>query len=340
MYIGATGMVCSVGLNAAAACAAMRAGISGFDELPYWDKKIMPVVGAAVPCLGRELQFGPRLVRMLVMALRDCLSKTPNLPLQKVPLVVCLAESGRPGAWSDQSIILQAQEELGTTFHPHLSSVISRGHTAGFNGLQTARKLLNAHTVPGCLVCGVDSYINASSLFWLDQHWRLKREDHIDGVIPGEAAAAVYVQGRATQETAAEVIGLGFGYENSSVLTEEPLLGLGLAEACRQALAEAGLGFHDLDFRLSDVTGENYGFREHVLAEARLARVVRSQSQPLWHPVESIGDTGAAAGIIQLVMASAAWTKGYAPGKYAACFTSSVPGKRAVALLRQQSYRG
>ena len=82
------------------------------------------------------------------------------------------------------------------------------------------------------------------------------------------------------------------------------------------------------------MTGEDYGFREHTLAEGRLARVVRSESQPLWHAADSIGDTGAAAGVVQLVMAAASWTHGYAPGERAACFASAVPGERAVALLR------
>ena len=82
------------------------------------------------------------------------------------------------------------------------------------------------------------------------------------------------------------------------------------------------------------MTGENYGFRELILAEGRLVRIVRSQPQPLWHAADSIGDTGAAAGVVQLIRAAAAWTKGYAPGARAGCFTSAVPGDRAVAVLR------
>src|SRR5262249_36695421 len=118
----------------------------------------------------------------------------------------------------------------------------------------------------------------------------------------------------------ARVVGLGFGHEPSGVLSEEPLLGRGLADAGRQALAEAGWGFHELEFRLADLTGESYGFREHALAHARLMRVVRLEDHPLWHPAESIGDTGAAAGVVLLVLAAVAFAKGYAPGDRAACF--------------------
>src|SRR5207245_2934216 len=196
MDLAATGMVCSVGLTASAACAALRAGIAKFDELPYWDDNALPDVGAAVPALNFDVQFGPRIVEMLAMALNDCLAQMRGEPLQKVPLLIALAEKGRPGgcAWLADKITSQVEERLGIKFHSTLSRAIPRGHMAGVECLRIARELLQTAAVPGCLVCGVDSYLNASSLYWLDKAWRLKREGHTDGVIPGEAAAAVYVQ--------------------------------------------------------------------------------------------------------------------------------------------------
>lgn len=338
MYLGSTGMVCSVGLSATAACAAMRAGIAKFDELRFRDVDGLPIIGAMIESLTVELQSGSRLVEMLAMAIQDCVAQKPAMGMERVPLLVGLAEPARPGgaAGSGESLISQVQGRLGLKFHSGLSKVIPKGHTAGFDALRLARELLQRPEVSGCLVCGVDSYLNSHSLRWLDHQWRLKREGHTDGVIPGEAAAAALVQREAPEkaENRVEVVGLGFGHEKATVVSEEPLLALGLADAARQALAEAGWGFHELDFRLSDVTGENYGFRELALIEGRLARVARSQNQPVWHAADAIGDTGAAAGVVQLARAAAAWAKGCAPGTRAACFTSAVPGDRAVALLR------
>ena len=228
MALGAAGMVCSVGLGASAACAAMRAGIAGFADLPYWDRDNLPVVGAAVPGLSLDLQFGSRLVEMLAQTLHDCLSGSPETPWQRVPLLVGLAESGRPGGGGDlaEGVIAQVQERLGVKFHPEHSRGIAKGHTAGLEGLRVARELLQATDAPSCLVCAVDSYINASALFWLDQHWRLKREGHTDGVIPGEAAAAIYVGRRAPSSTGiqVEVVGLGFDQEKAPIpgFTHEP----------------------------------------------------------------------------------------------------------------------
>ena len=120
------------------------------------------------------------------------------------------------------------------------------------------------------------------------------------------------------------------------MLSEEPLLGLGLAEAGRQALARPAGGFHEVDFRISDVTGENYGFKELTLADGRLrASGAAEDDQPLWHAADSIGDTGAAAGVVQLVRARRRGPRAMRRRPRAVCFTSAVPGDRAVALCSQ-----
>ena len=62
-----------------------------------------------------------------------------------------------------------------------------------------------------------------------------EHEDYSNGVIPGEAAAAVYVN-RAPFSMASpqiQLAGLGFGHEKATVSSEEPLLGVGLTGAAR-----------------------------------------------------------------------------------------------------------
>ena len=339
MYVTATGMVCSVGLNAAAACVAMRAGIANFNELPYHDNQGEPIIGAMLPGLTRTFKREEHLIEMLAMALVDCLQKKTQGPSTDIPLLVSLAEPERPGGCAGlaDSIIGRLQNKLNIKFHPDLSQTIQKGHTGGFDALRTARKLLLDTRIPACLICGVDSYINASSLLWLDQLWRLKTDENSDGVIPGEAAAAVLLQGQAEPDTkiGVRITGLGFGYEKANVLSEEPLLGLGLTDAARSALAEAGIKMHEIDFRISDLIGESYGFKEQALVIARLLRVHKEEF-PIWHCSENSGDIGASAGISQLVVAFHAFLKGYAPGDRVMCYTSAIPGERAVAVIERQ----
>src|SRR5271166_262946 len=269
MYLSATGMVCSVGLNAAAACAAIRAGIGGFNELPYYDLQGDPVIGARVPGLVADYETDERLVELLSLAVGDCLFGLSSEPLNRVPVLVGLAEEGRPGSKPGlaDSIISRVGRRLGVQFNSELSRAFATGHVAAFEAMRTARELFQRGRVSACLVCAVDSYIVADSLLWLERNWRLKCPANSDGTIPGEAAAAILVRPEAllSDSTTIKVAGLGFAFERASVLSEEPLLGLGLAEAARAALKEASIPMHNITLRLSDVTGEQYGFKEQGL---------------------------------------------------------------------------
>ena len=338
MYVTSVGMVCPVGLSAAAACAAMRAGIDNFEELPYYDNSGQPIVGAMVPGLDAFMTRKQRVIELLAGAVKECLGGTPPCRPEQIAVLVGLAEPNRPGGatvWAEDAID-EVEEKLNVRFDPEWRRVFRTGHTAGFEALRVARELLEDHDVPACLVCGVDSYISAAALHWLDDHDRLKTPANQHALIPGEAAVAILLQRVPVAKTTVKVIGLGFGKEEAHVLSEEPLLGLGLTQAARAALTEANVAFHEVDWRISDVTGEPYGFKELPLLEGRLLRV-KLESQPVWHWAECIGDTGAAAGIAQLILADQAFAKGYAPGDIAICLTSSVSGDRCAAVLRRHS---
>jgi len=339
MYVASSGMVCSVGLSAESACAAIRAGIANFDELPYRDNQGEPIVGAVVPGLDPRLDRRRRLLAMSSAAVADCLDGQSPISSAGIPLFLCLAEEQRPGGGAAMAsqIIDGVQAELQIDFHPTLSRAVTRGHASAFAALGMIRQLLSRPEIPACLLCGVDSYINASSLLWLDENSRLKTALNHHGLIPGEAAAAVLLKKTPETASAVQVIGLGFDLEKSHVLSEEPLLGLGLSSAARNALAEAEVGLHEIDWRVSDLSGEQYGFKELTLVASRLIRVVRQESQPLWHGAQSLGEIGAAAGVAQLIMVERAFRQGYACGEKVICLTSSVSGDRAAAVLQGQA---
>jgi 3-oxoacyl-[acyl-carrier-protein] synthase-1 len=334
VFIAAMGMACPVGLSAMSACAALRAGISAFHELPYFDTASQYVVGSVVPGLASDFESDERLIELLCMAIADC-QRGATERWDRVALLVSLAEPERPavGPAPADSVISRVAERLGHGFDPELSQVVRRGRTGCFHALRIARQLLHSQRSASCLVCGVDSYNNPQTLRWLERAWRLKTSENRDGVIPGEAAAAILVRRDPPESTAAvRIIGLGFGHESAHILNDDPLLGLGLTEATRKAIGDAGIEMHDIGLRLSDVTGEAYTFKEQSLMLARLLRV-SVEDLPIWHCADAIGDTGAAAGCCQLVVAHQALAKGYAPGHSVACFTSSDLGGRAVAVV-------
>jgi 3-oxoacyl-[acyl-carrier-protein] synthase-1 len=198
--------------------------------------------------------------------------------------------------------------------------------------LGLARAMFRKREARACLVVAVDSLIDVRVLSWLDRAGRLKTSLQSDGLIPGEAACIVLISQEPPEEAGLAALGLGLGTEPATVTNEEPFRADGMTAALRAALAEAGLGLHEVDFRLSDVGGESYSFEELILAQTRLMRQVRP-AQPLWHPADCVGDCGAAAGFVQLAWAEQAWARGYAPGPVAALHAGGAFQSRAAAVV-------
>ena len=338
MYVISTGMACPVGLSVDAACAAIRAGIANFVELPYLDRQGQPIIGSMIPGSPLEMTLEERLIKMLCIAITNCLKTGLLEDLREIPLLIGLAEPERPGggAGLKNSIIHEVERRLKCRFHPRLSGVITRGHTSSFEALALTRTLFQRGEVSTTIICGVDSYINARSLLWLDNHLRLKTAYNSDGIIPGEMASAALIKSSPTGDVVLKITGVGFGYESANVLSEEPFLAYGLTEAARAALKEAEIQMHEVDMRISDITGESYSFKEQSLMLARLMRS-RKEEMPIWHVSDSIGDTGAAVGTCLLATAFYGFKKNYAPGRLALCFTSSVAGSRAAVILQHLS---
>ena len=89
---------------------------------------------------------------------------------------------------------------------------------------------------------------------------------------------------------------------------------------------------HDLDFRITHISGEQYFFEEAALAVARNMRKPKEEFD-LWHPAEGIGETGAAAGPVMIATALTACRKGYAKGTRILLHGSTDTDKRVAAIL-------
>jgi 3-oxoacyl-[acyl-carrier-protein] synthase I len=127
--------------------------------------------------------------------------------------------------------------------------------------------------------------------------------------------------------------GIGFAREPAHLDSGEPLRADGLTEAMKGALAEAVREMHDMDYRISGLSGEQYFFKEASLALNRTLRK-RKEEFDLWHPAESIGEAGAASAVACFALGQAAAIKGYAPGRMALFHFSNDLGARAAVVSR------
>ena len=235
--------------------------------------------------------------------------------MRQVPVLLCLAEESRPGRLDDldNQVFRGVQEELGIPFHGR-SGIIAQGRAGVATALRQARELIYGEHFPNVIIAGVDSLLSWPTLKAFEERERLLTSQNSNGFIPGEAAAAVLVQPAKSGQDGLLCTGLGFGQEKATVEAEDtPLRADGLVAAIRGALAEAGCDLGATDFRITDVSGEQYYFKEAALALTRILRQ-RKEEYDIWHPADCIGEVGAAIGPAMLTVLLAAMRKGYSPG--------------------------
>jgi 3-oxoacyl-[acyl-carrier-protein] synthase I len=327
-----TGLVTAAGLSAPATAAAIRAGVGNPTETRFVDsagKRLMAhQVTLEHPWRGRS-----KLVQMASLAIVECLADIPRDDWSNIPLLLCVAERDRPGrvAGLDDELFVELQSALGVQFAAQ-SLIIPQGRASAWLAMMHARRMLGEGSAPHVLVAATDSLINRPALAAPERAGRLLTSTNSNGFIAGEGSGALLF-GAADAELRLTCAGLGFGTEPATVSSEEPLRADGLARAITEALREAEREIQDLHFRITDLSGEQYYFKEAALALARLLRV-RKDEFDLWHPAQCVGELGSVAGVTMLVVAEAACRKGYAPGPDVLCHCACDAGQRAAAVMR------
>lgn len=333
LAILSTGLVTSVGLDAPSTCAAFRAKLTNPTDTRFIDSAGRWIGGHAVR-LPQSYRGLDKLAEMAAMAVGEALANRPKPKddWADMPLLLCVAEASRPGRLEDLEthLFTALQDRLKARFSAH-SVVVAQGRVGVAAALGAARGLIDRQAARQVLIVAADSLLQAGSLAHYDRGRRLLTETNSDGFMPGEGAGALLV-GMADGSQQLRCTGLGFASEPAPIDSGEPLRAEGLTRAIQQALAEAGVAMNELDFRIADISGEQYYFKEASLALSRSMRTVK-QEFDLWHPAECIGETGAVAGIGMLALAAAACRKSYAKGHAIMAHWSNDNGLRAAATL-------
>jgi 3-oxoacyl-[acyl-carrier-protein] synthase-1 len=337
--IAATGMVTGVGLNAPASCAAIRAGIQNATETHFMFGSEGPLMGVQVP-LQRLWRGRAKLLRMLIPAITECLDQAPQASQGPLPLMLCVAEKERAGRLEglDDELFHELTRQLAFDLSQQDSRVVPLGRPGVTAALREARELLYDRGFPWVLVAGADSLLVAETLETLESEGRLLTSDNSNGFIPGEAAAAVLLARADSAPASALCVGIGLAMEAATISTDKPLRADGLVGAVRNSLHEAQCAFSQLDFRIADVSGEHYYFKEAALLQSRLMRDPhvhgKSGEFPLWHPADCIGEVGAAFGPVALGVAAAAFSKRYSPGSLLLVHMSADSGSRGALVIQ------
>jgi 3-oxoacyl-[acyl-carrier-protein] synthase-1 len=328
-----SGLVTPVGLSAQASCAAFRARLTNPSETRFIDADGEWIMAHQVP-LEQPWRGLARLARMAAMAIEEALVDVPRDQWDALPLVLCVAETQRPGRMEglDDELFQRIQELLGVGFSTD-SMIVPQGRVGVAVAFAQARALMVEPHVTRVLVAASDSLLSWPTLGHYERQDRLLTAGNTDGFMPGEAAGALLLG--APEGRAGELLctGIGFGRELAHIDSEEPLRAEGLSQAVKAALTDAGCQMRQMDLRITDLSGEQYYFKEAALALSRTLRV-RKEAFDIWHPAECTGEVGAASGVAIVSSALAACDKHYTPGPNILAHMANDAGQRAALCLQ------
>jgi 3-oxoacyl-[acyl-carrier-protein] synthase I len=339
------GACTAIGANAPSAAAAVRAGITGFHEHPFMiDKAGEKMIVARVPVLSADADIADRVSTLALSAAREAL--TPLLHGSSdtslaMPVILGLP-SQRPGKVHNNGEILAGNmQELDGRFRLTGLSTFASGHSAGLMALGAGCEEIEAGHSEFCLVGGVDSYLEAETLEWLDETEQLHSEANTWGFTPGEGAGFCLV----CSQSAAErrrleplgwVLEVSTAMEQNLIRTDTVCVGQGLSQAVKQVLPVLPSPDGKISQTICDMNGERYRADELAFTICRTSERFVDATDFL-SPADCWGDVGAASGPLFVGLAAAASRRGYSKGSYTLLWTSSDTGERSAAVVYCES---
>ncbi len=303
IYIAATGMITSVGVNTAMTTAAVRAGINAYQESAYYNKqrklmKMALVPDDALPPLNENLSsktLTARQRRMLRLTLPPLVEVLQNHQDQKpIPLFLSVPESiPNSPAPNFSNFVQLITEQTGVKFDLDCSRVFATGRVGGLHAVEMAFRYFAASGKEYALVGGVDSCIDLAWLHALDQQDRIVAEELDDGFAPGEAAGFLLLATEkvVNNEPLTALSPPGFGSETGHRYSEAPCKSEGATNA--MAMAFEHNPNENIETVYSSHNGESFCSKELGVAITRNQKML-SESFTHEHPADCFGDIGAA----------------------------------------------
>ena len=333
--IHATGLLTSVGACAPSSCAAFRSKVTNPSPTPFMDSTGEWIIAHQVRLAQKGAGLS-KLARMAATVIEEALVAVRREEWAAIPLFLCVAERERPGRLEglDDKLVERIQSLVGAQFALQ-SAIVMQGRVGVAVALAQARKLIQEGAAARVLIVAVDSLLSWQTLMSYDRVDRLLTQENSNGFMPGEGAGALLV-GDPSGNAELLCTGVGFAREAAHIDNEEPLRAEGLSMAIRAALTDAGQAMHVFDYRITDLSGEQYYFKEASLALSRTLHQPKEEFD-LWHPAECTGEAGALAGAAIIALADSASRKRYGKGPNIIAHMSNDAGQRAAISLQFRS---
>jgi hypothetical protein len=319
----------------------LRAARNNFSLSPFVDFQGEPITMSCVTTLPKHWVGAPRLAALASHAIDDA-THSLGKKLESPKLKLCLALSRRFGTGRGNTLTPEGMAVARAIMAARFPSLtwedvfaFPYGAAAGPAAIARAARLFEAKEAEIAVVCGVDSYYDSRVLEQLEREDRLLTADNVDGLRPGEAAAALVLasphHSLSRSHRRARVLAVGEGAE-PTLDDEHPTMARGISTALRPAVAPLRAAQQRCNAWWSDATHEATRVRELDLTIAKFGDVM-GFALDFRLPAREVGAVGAATLPLYAALAIESSVRGYAADKLALCFAGSDDGARGALLL-------
>lgn len=313
----------AVGHGAIMTASSVRAGLSRlFTNDNYLDHGENPVVVAMIQGIDNGPDVTERIVKAVCMSLDELLKsyfRDSSEPFPPVYLLLGVPSEERPGPRFGDACLSDSLEIIEQWTPCASTHILPYGNASFMHAVEQAKTIIAGMPDAICIIGGIDSLLDISTLNWFEKDSRLMSETYgrHHGLIPGEAVGFVIVEDvrhavRTDGPVLARIAGTGVSVEPNPRATDSSSRAVGLTEACRAALD--GVNTAEVSTVFTDLNGENARAYEWGVAELRCFKDGDPSRQP-WQPYESYGDIGAASGVVSAAVAARGLTRGWLKGK-------------------------
>jgi len=342
IHVVSVGMITSVGEDSKKTAAAIKAGISRYQDSQCFNKNFNPIKmslvdDSALPSLNEELQslsgLTSRQRRMLRLATPALLEVLDALPINNsIPLFLSGPETLKN---CPEAINIKFLEYLvkqtDANIDLNASRLFATGKAGGIQAIDLAFKFFETTDKDVVLVGGIDSFLDNYLLSFLDNENRILAENILDGFVPGEAAGFIMlVSDRIISKLSTKQLATlylpGLASEKGHRYSSMPYKGDGLSDSFNSAISNGNL--QPIESVFSSMNGENFDAKEYGVALMRNTSAFNTNFDHI-HPAENFGDIGAAFGPVLIGLMAQYKTKN------AICYCSSNTEHRSAINVTQ-----
>jgi len=372
------GMVSALGRDVVTSCAAARAGLLRLTELTCLNTQdyeifgredldgIPTVSGHLVPQISPGFCGSPRAVLLGSAALADLLKRHPLTDAELARCGVCLNLSDMAlqdyfwgvfpeiaggddeippsEEWKTQTedILPKILGRCGRSVPVENQAVFYDANAGIVFAIEQALRWVRGGIVDRCIAGGIDSHVDARSLFAAATAGMLKTQDNPVGFIPGEAAAFVLLErvdraAGSAGKVCATITATASAEDGNAEFSDNGPKGMATAQSILDVLGQDAEDAKSLGLLVCDLNGTERRAADWGHALVRLHNAgpdSRVGELPLWIPAASFGEIGAATGFVGLCLVVRAFQRAYAPANVALLSLASPEGNRGALLVR------